>query len=37
MGKRASAAGAGGIEHKLYSHMTKISNETRKALIKDFS
>ena len=26
-----------GIEHKLYSHMTKISNETRKALIKDFS
>ena len=24
------------IEHDLYNHVTKISNETRKALIKDF-
>ena len=26
-----------GIEHRLYNHMTKISDDTRKALIKDFS
>ena len=25
-----------GIDHKFYNHMTKISNDTRKALIKDF-
>ena len=25
-----------GIDHKLYNHMTKISEHTRKALIKDF-
>ena len=25
-----------GIDHKFYSHMTKISKETRSALIKDF-
>jgi len=25
-----------GIEHKLYNHMEKISNEVREALIKDF-
>ena len=26
-----------GIDHKLYNHMTKISEHTRKALIKDFA
>ena len=26
-----------GIEHKLYNHTSKISEETRKALIKDFN
>ena len=26
-----------GIDHKLYNHMTKISDETRKALISDFN
>ena len=26
-----------GIDHKLYDHMTKISEHTRKALIKDFT
>ena len=25
------------IEHRLYNHMSKISDETRKALIKDFA
>ena len=25
-----------GIDHKLYNHMTKISEEVRKALAKDF-
>ena len=26
-----------GIDHKLYNHMTKISESTRKALVKDFA